>query len=79
MLFTVLTMMLAMVPLGAWATLAAAVLRLLVHGGTEYVVSAVGSLLNIAQSPKPFGHGWATLVPPLSLIWRRPIAELCGT
>src|ERR1700726_2333913 len=33
-LFTVLTMALAMVPLGAWAALAAAVLILLVHGGT---------------------------------------------
>jgi predicted PurR-regulated permease PerM len=34
LLFTVLTMALAMVPFGAWAALAAAVLILLVHGGT---------------------------------------------
>src|ERR1700724_1227939 len=34
LLFTVLTMALAMVPLGAWAALAAAGLILLVHGGT---------------------------------------------
>src|ERR1700723_146388 len=37
LLFTVLTMALAMVPLGAWAALAAAVLILLVHGGTWWV------------------------------------------
>jgi predicted PurR-regulated permease PerM len=34
LLFTVLTMALAMVPLGAWAALTAAVVILLIHGGT---------------------------------------------
>jgi predicted PurR-regulated permease PerM len=41
LLFTVLTMALAMVPLGAWAALAAAVLILLVQGGTWWVASGL--------------------------------------
>jgi predicted PurR-regulated permease PerM len=41
LLFTVLTMALAMVPLGAWAALAAAVLILLVHGGTWWVAAGL--------------------------------------
>jgi predicted PurR-regulated permease PerM len=41
LLYTMLTMALAMVPLGAWAALAAAVLILLVHGGTWWVVAGL--------------------------------------
>jgi predicted PurR-regulated permease PerM len=41
LLFTVFTMALAMVPLGAWAALAAAVLILFVHGGTWWVAAGL--------------------------------------
>jgi predicted PurR-regulated permease PerM len=41
MLFTVLTMALAMLPLGAWAARATAVLILLVHGGTWLVAAGL--------------------------------------
>jgi predicted PurR-regulated permease PerM len=41
LLFTVLTMVLAMVPLGAWAALAVAVLILLVHGDTWWVAAGL--------------------------------------
>src|ERR1700689_606963 len=41
-LFTVLTMALAMVPLGAWAALAAAVSILLIHGGTWVAAGLAG-------------------------------------
>jgi predicted PurR-regulated permease PerM len=41
LLFTVLTMVLAMVPLGAWAALATAVLILLIQGGTWLVAAGL--------------------------------------
>src|SRR6202521_3490552 len=41
LLFTVLTMALAMVPLGAWAALTAAVVILLIHGGTWWVTAGL--------------------------------------
>lgn len=50
LLFTVVTMVLAMVPLGAWAALAAAVLILLIHGGTWLVAAGLA------------GFGTATLL-----------------
>jgi predicted PurR-regulated permease PerM len=56
LLFTVLTMALAMVPLGAWAALAAAVLILLVHGGTWWVAAGLA------------GFGAATLLIGENLI-----------
>jgi predicted PurR-regulated permease PerM len=43
LLFTVLTMALAMVPLGAWVALATAVLILLVHGGIWWVAAGLAS------------------------------------
>jgi predicted PurR-regulated permease PerM len=56
LLFTVLTMALAMVPLGAWAALATAVLILLVHGGTWWVAAGLA------------GFGAATLLIGENLI-----------
>jgi predicted PurR-regulated permease PerM len=56
LLFTVVTMALAMVPLGSWAALAAAVLILLVHGGTWWVVAGLA------------GFGAATLLIAENLI-----------
>jgi hypothetical protein len=46
MLFTVLTMVLAMVPFAAWAARAMAVLRLLVHGGTWFLRTGVSATLS---------------------------------
>jgi hypothetical protein len=48
LLFTVLTMALAMVPLGAWAALAAAMMRWLIHG-VKYVALARDPQPNIAH------------------------------
>ena len=56
LLFTMLTMAMAMVPLGAWAALAAAVLILLVHGGTWWVAAGLA------------GFGAATLLIGENLI-----------
>src|SRR6202140_1831014 len=56
LLFTVLTMALAMVPLGAWAALAVAVLLLLVHGDTWWVAAGLA------------GFGAATLLIGENLI-----------
>src|SRR6202041_867603 len=56
LLFTMLTMALAMVPLGAWAALAAAVLILLIHGCTWWVAAGLA------------GFGAATLLIGENLI-----------
>src|ERR1700724_3218991 len=56
LLFTMLTMALALVPLGAWAALAAAVLILLIHGGTWWVAAGLA------------GFGAATLLIGENLI-----------
>jgi predicted PurR-regulated permease PerM len=46
-LFTVVTMAPAMVPLGAWAALAAAVLALLIHGRTCLLRTGVSATFSI--------------------------------